>query len=167
MLAEHSDEVLDAVLYLILRPGDGKVSELAVARRLMAAALNRHGLVVASETTLATGTAERDAGRAMMAPLARPGRTTLGADKNYDTRAFVAEMRRLIELDAAATSRWRSMAGRTSLAIELVGNFMSLARDGRVRILAVTARSGCPACPMCRPWRRPCPASRRWAGPGC
>ena len=54
---------------------------------------NRNGLVVGEATTLATGTAERDAGQAMMAPLARPGRTTLGADKNYDTQGFVAAMR--------------------------------------------------------------------------
>ena len=54
---------------------------------------NRHGLVVGEATTRTTGTAERDAGQAMMAPLAKPGRTTLGADKNYDTQGFVAAMR--------------------------------------------------------------------------
>ena len=56
---------------------------------------NRHGLVVAATTTRATGTAERDAGEAMMAGLDRAGRCTLGADKNYDTQGFVAAMRRL------------------------------------------------------------------------
>jgi transposase len=56
---------------------------------------NRHGLVVATATTRATGTAERDAGEAMMAGLDRAGRCTLGADKNYDTQGFVAAMRRL------------------------------------------------------------------------
>ena len=56
---------------------------------------NRHGLVVGEATTLASGTAERDAGQAMMAALARPGRTTLGADKNYDTEGFVAAMREI------------------------------------------------------------------------
>ena len=54
---------------------------------------NRHGLVVGEATALATSTAERYAGQAMMAPLARRGRTTLGADKNYDTQGFVAAMR--------------------------------------------------------------------------
>lgn len=56
---------------------------------------NRPGLVVGEATTLATGTAERDAGQAMMASLARVGRTTLGADKNHGTRGFVAAMREM------------------------------------------------------------------------
>ena len=45
---------------------------------------------VAATATRATGTAERDAGGAMMAGLGRAARSTLGADKNYDTRDFVA-----------------------------------------------------------------------------
>jgi transposase len=56
---------------------------------------NRHGLAVAATTTLATGTAERDAGETMMAGLDRPARSTLGADKNFDTQGSVAAMRRL------------------------------------------------------------------------
>lgn len=43
----------------------------------------------------ATGTAERDAAQAMLAALAGTERITLGADKNYDTQAFVAAMRKL------------------------------------------------------------------------
>ncbi len=41
------------------------------------------------------GTGERDAAKAMAAD--RPGahQTTIGADKNYDTKGFVAEMRRI------------------------------------------------------------------------
>ena len=47
------------------------------------------GLVLGAEaTTLATSAKEREAGQAMMAPPARPRRTTLGAHKNYDTRAL-------------------------------------------------------------------------------
>jgi transposase len=54
---------------------------------------NRHGLIVDTETTLATGTAERDAARAMVRDLP-PGRhRTLGADKNYDTHDCVAMLR--------------------------------------------------------------------------
>lgn len=54
---------------------------------------NRHGLAFAATMTWATGAAERDAGEAMMAGLDRAARSTLGADKNYDTRNFVAAMR--------------------------------------------------------------------------
>jgi len=78
---------------------------------------NRHGLVVGETTTLATGTAERDAGQAMMAPLARPGRTTLGADKNYDTQGFVAAMREIgVTPHVAQHKNGRSSAidGRTT-----------------------------------------------------
>jgi transposase len=54
---------------------------------------NRHALVVDARLTLATGTAEREAGLEMIA--ARPGnhRITLGADKAYDVASFVADLR--------------------------------------------------------------------------
>jgi len=54
---------------------------------------NRHGLIVDARTTLATGTAEREAATAMIA--ARPGARprTLGMDKAYDAAAFVADLR--------------------------------------------------------------------------
>ena len=53
---------------------------------------NRHGLVVETEVTEATGTGERDAGAAMPVRRGRRG-ATLGADKAYDTRGFVAAVR--------------------------------------------------------------------------
>ena len=56
---------------------------------------NRNGLVVATELTPATGTAEREAAIAMIEDLAGNQRITLAADKAYDTADFVAEMRRL------------------------------------------------------------------------
>jgi transposase len=56
---------------------------------------NRHSLVVAASTTLATGTAERQAAEAMIEDLEANHRITVGADKACDTAAFVAEMRRL------------------------------------------------------------------------
>src|SRR5664279_5347452 len=55
---------------------------------------NRYGLVVASATTLATGTAERETAEAMVGEMPAEGRITLGADKAYHTADFVAEMRR-------------------------------------------------------------------------
>ncbi len=56
---------------------------------------NRHALIVDCRVTQAVGTGERDAASAMAAD--RPGahQKTIGADKNYDTRGFVAEMRRI------------------------------------------------------------------------
>jgi transposase len=54
---------------------------------------NRHGLVVDMCLTQATDTAERETALAMATNL-RPG-ATLGADKGYDTRGFVAALRSL------------------------------------------------------------------------
>ena len=54
---------------------------------------NRNGLVVASEVTLASGTAERDSALRMARSLRGAHQKTLGADKGYDTRDFVADLR--------------------------------------------------------------------------
>ena len=53
---------------------------------------NRNGLAVDLETTLATGTAEREAAKAMAERSVKRG-STLGADKNYDVAEFVFAMR--------------------------------------------------------------------------
>jgi Transposase DDE domain len=54
---------------------------------------NRNGLVVDVRVTQATGTAERDAAAEMLKgkPASKPA--TLGADRGYDTAAFVKQMR--------------------------------------------------------------------------
>jgi IS5 family transposase len=49
--------------------------------------------VVDAETTQATGTAEREAAKAMVARTVTRSESTLGADKNYDTQDFVKTMR--------------------------------------------------------------------------
>src|ERR1700737_241801 len=79
---------LDARLY---RKGPGQPATLAYLGHVLME--NRHALVVDTRLTLATGTAEREAGLEMVA--ARPGnhRITLGADKAYDVAGFVADLR--------------------------------------------------------------------------
>jgi transposase len=54
---------------------------------------NRHGLVVASEVTPADGYGERAAAVRMARSLSGAHQKTLGADKGYDTRDFVADLR--------------------------------------------------------------------------
>ena len=57
---------------------------------------NRSGLIVEAMATVADGYAERTAAQQMLAALRRragPRRRTVGADKGYDTRAFVAGVR--------------------------------------------------------------------------
>jgi transposase len=57
---------------------------------------NRNGLIAAAMTTLADGTAERDAALLMADELTgRKKRITLGADKAYDTQDFVSTVREL------------------------------------------------------------------------
>ncbi len=54
---------------------------------------NRHGLVVAARVTPATGTAERETAVQLATEVKRRDRGTVGADKAYDTREFVAALR--------------------------------------------------------------------------
>jgi transposase len=54
---------------------------------------NRNGLVVDAELLEANGTAERDAALLMAEAIPGTQRVTLGADKGYDTREFVKELR--------------------------------------------------------------------------
>jgi transposase len=54
---------------------------------------NRHGLIVETELTPATGWGERAAAEAMIEDVPRGPRPTLAADKAYDTAAFVATLR--------------------------------------------------------------------------
>jgi IS5 family transposase len=72
-----------------MRKGRGREAKLSYHGPVLVE--NRHGLAVGARVTLATGTAEREAAVAMAGRL-RPG-VTLGADKDYDARDFVAELR--------------------------------------------------------------------------
>ena len=54
---------------------------------------NRNGLVVDTELLQCNGTAERDAAMMMTERVEGTDRITLGADKGYDTKDFVKEMR--------------------------------------------------------------------------
>jgi len=56
---------------------------------------NRNGLVVSAQVSLATGTAERDTALDMIKEIAGKKRITIGADKAYDTKEFVRNLRNL------------------------------------------------------------------------
>lgn len=56
---------------------------------------NRHGLVVDGRISLATGRAEPEEGLKMVAALPGVSRVTVGADKGYDTAAFVSGLRQV------------------------------------------------------------------------
>jgi transposase len=78
---------------------------------------NRHGLVVDTRVTQAMGTAEREAALAMAEGIPGQHRVTLGADKNYDTRDGVRELRELRVTPHVAqhtTGRSSAIDGRTT-----------------------------------------------------
>jgi transposase len=78
---------------------------------------NRHGLVVDTRVTQAMGTAEREAALAMAEGIPGQHRVTLGADKNYDTRDCVRELRELRVTPHVAqhtTGRSSAIDGRTT-----------------------------------------------------
>jgi transposase len=76
----------------LFRKGGGHEAKLAYLGHLLTE--NRHGLIVDTAVTAATGTAERDAAIVMLGELPLTARrVTIGADKLYDTRDFVATVR--------------------------------------------------------------------------
>jgi transposase len=102
----------DALLY---RKGPGMEARLAFLGHLLME--NRHGLVVDAELTRVSGHAERLAALAMLDRLPTTGPATLGADKGFDARDFVMELRerRVTPHLARNTSGRRSaIDGRTT-----------------------------------------------------
>ncbi len=89
---ETHESVTDAMarLYKKTRGAEAKLGYLGHALTE-----NRNGLVVDVRLTQATGTAEREAAEAMICGKAHWRRVTLGADRGYDTRGFIATMREL------------------------------------------------------------------------
>jgi transposase len=78
---------------LLARKGNGKEAKLSYCGNL--AIENRNGLIVDTELFQANGTAERDAALVMLEKIPGGERVTVGADKGYDTKDFVAECRNL------------------------------------------------------------------------
>jgi transposase len=99
----------------LARKGRGKEAKLSYTGHVLME--NRNGLAVDVALRPATGTAEREAALDMLGELPDTGRITIGADKNYDTRDFVADLREM-EITAHVAqndSRRRSaIDGRTT-----------------------------------------------------
>ena len=100
---------------LLARKGSGKEAKLSYNGNLLTE--NRNGLIVTTELLQANGTAERDAALLMLEEIPG-GRITLGADKGYDTRDFVAECRNMNVTPQVAQNTKRSggsaIDGRTT-----------------------------------------------------
>ena len=101
----------------LYKKGRGAAAKLSYMGHALAE--NRHGLIVEAELTMATGTAEREAALRLIDAHA-PGSTrqlTVGADKAYDTKAFVADLRtKCVTPHVAQNNKNRASAidGRTT-----------------------------------------------------
>jgi len=99
----------------LARKSGGREAKLAYCGN--AVIENRNGLVVATEVLQPNGTAERDAALLMAERLEGDHRVTIGADRGYDTRAFVRELRGMnVTPHVAQNTKGRSSAidGRTT-----------------------------------------------------
>jgi hypothetical protein len=76
---------------LLARKGDGESARLAYTGHALMD--NRHGLVVDTTLTKASGTAEWVAALAMLEAVPGDGRKTVGGDRGYDNKGFVASCR--------------------------------------------------------------------------
>jgi transposase len=99
----------------LYKKGRGKEAKLCfMGHALME---NRHGLVVQAETSQANGHAERKAALEMIDRQARStsNQLTLGADKAYDAREFVADLRqKCVTPHVAQKARSSAIDGRTT-----------------------------------------------------
>jgi transposase len=97
----------------LARKGPGKEAKLSYQGHALMD--NRHGLVVNACVTPASGTAEWEAAVEMATAL--PQQVTLGADKGYDTHAFVQALRDLTVTPHVAqntSNRSSAIDGRTT-----------------------------------------------------
>jgi transposase len=78
---------------LLARKGNGKEAKLSYNGNLLTE--NRNGLIISTEVFPAQGTAERHAAMVMLEQIPGEHRITVGADKAYDTKDFVAECRNM------------------------------------------------------------------------
>ena len=99
----------------LARKGNGQAAKLCYAGHSLTE--NRNGLIVDCELTQASGTAEREAGLRLLRRQRRRGRwrMSVGADRGYDTKDFVAGVRALkVTPHVAAKDRFSAVDRRTT-----------------------------------------------------
>lgn len=100
---------------LLAKHSPGEAARLAYGGHLLTE--NRNGLIVQADLSAATGTAEREVGAqlARKERKERKGRLTVAADKNYDTKDFVRELRSMnVTPHVAQKDRHSAIDGRTT-----------------------------------------------------
>ena len=98
---------------LLARKGSGKEAKLSYNGNVLME--NRHGLVADVQVLPATGTAEREAALMMVGSVEGADAVTVGADKGYDTKEFVAECRQMNATPhVSQKARHSAIDGRTT-----------------------------------------------------
>jgi len=95
----------------LYRKGNGQASRMAFMGHVLME--NRNGLVVGATLTQASGTAEREAALTLIDGLKAKSRITLGADKGYDVRAFIQELRKRKVTPHIARNDHQTKTGKT------------------------------------------------------
>jgi transposase len=99
----------------LFKKGKGREAKLSYMGHVLME--NRNGLVVSADLTQATGTAERETALNLLEQVPGSGQVTVGADKGYDTRDFVAKTRALAITPHVAqnvSGRKSAIDGRTT-----------------------------------------------------
>ncbi len=97
----------------LFRKGKGKEARLCFMGHVLMD--NRNGLAVDTRVTQATGTAEREAALSMASDIPGTHRVTIGADKGYDCKAFVDDLRSLtVTPHVAQKAKGSAIDGRTT-----------------------------------------------------
>lgn len=96
----------------LYRKGNGKEAKLSFMGHLLTE--NRNGLIVQASVSQATGTAEREVSLEMLDAEPCSSRRTLGADKGYDTQAFVAACRKRKVTPHVAQKKHSAIDARTT-----------------------------------------------------
>ena len=98
---------------LLARKAQGREAKLSDHGHLLTE--NRHGLIVNTRVTQATGRAEREAALDMVEEIPGNQPVTLGGDRGYDVAEFAGELRqRGVTPHVAQRQKWSAIDGRTT-----------------------------------------------------
>ena len=97
---------------LLARKAQGREAKLSYHGHLLTE--NRHGLIVNTRVTQATGRAEREAALEMVEEIPGNHPATLGGDRGYDVAEFVGELRQRGVTPHVAQKQWSAIDGRTT-----------------------------------------------------
>jgi len=127
----------------LARKGNGKEAKLSYNANLLIE--NRNGLIIDAEVFEANGTAERDAALVMLERVPGDERVTVGADKAYDTRDYVAECRNLKVTPHVAPNEKRSGGSAIDARTTRHGGY-AISQRKRKRLLkkAIDRLNACP-----------------------